>query len=156
MNPNYLIELINRAVIATGSDAELARQLEVSRSRIGDWRKGRTTCPPADVALMANLAGLDAEAWTARAVISQHEGTAKGVKLEAALKKAFVATGAALVSFGATAADSVAYFIRCINCQRAKAVATIEMLAGKQSPWGEPPYPRTPQNRLTLIAAGLS
>jgi hypothetical protein len=118
MNPNYLIELINRAAKKAGSDAALARELEVSRSRIGDWRHGRTTCPPADVALMAAVAGLDAEAWAARAVISQHEGTAKGVKLEAALKKAFVATGAALVSFGATAAENVAYFIRCIDCQQ--------------------------------------
>lgn len=52
-------------------------------------------CPPADVALMADIAGLDAEAWTARAVIAQHEGTEKGEALKAALKKAFAVTGAA-------------------------------------------------------------
>jgi len=115
MKPNYLVELINRAAEKAGSDAKLARILEVSRSRISDWRNERTTCPPADVALMAELAGLDAEAWTARAVISQHEGTSKGAKLEAALKKAFVATGAALATFGVSAANDAVYYIRCIN-----------------------------------------
>ena len=98
MKPNYLDELINRASKAAGSDSELARQLEVSRGFVSDWRHGKKKCPAADVALMAGIAGLDADAWVARAVISQYEGTAKGAKLEAVLKKALLVTGAALAS----------------------------------------------------------
>jgi len=115
MKPNYLDELINRASLKAGSDSKLAVEIDVSRQAVSDWRHGRKPCPPADVALMANLAGLDPEAWTARAVIAQHQGTSKGAKLEKALKKAFVATGAALVTCGASAANDAIYFIRCIN-----------------------------------------
>lgn len=116
MKPEYLDELINRASRKAGSDAALAREIEVGRSLISDWRAGRKPCSPEDQALMAALAGLEAEAWGARAMIAKHAGTTKGAKLEAALKKAFVATGAALVSSGVIAADHVAYFIRCILC----------------------------------------
>jgi len=98
MKPNYLDELIDRASKKAGSDAALARYLEQSRGAVSDWRAGRMKCPAGDVALMAELAGLDPDAWVARAVISQYEGTAKGAKLEAALKKALLATGAVLLS----------------------------------------------------------
>jgi len=130
LKPKFLDELINRAAKIAGSDSKLAEMLEVSKQTVSDWRHDRRPCPPGDVALMANIAGLDPEAWTARAVLSQYEGTPKGAKLEGALKKALVATGAALASCGALAAESVAYFIRCINCQQAKTLATIEILPG--------------------------
>ena len=123
MKPNYLTELIDRASAAAGSDAALARELEIGRSLVSDWRKGTKSCSPADQTLMASLAGLDADAWAARAVIEQHRGTAKGAKLEAALKKALLVTGAALLSGSAVAApviqsakNQLEYFIRCINC----------------------------------------
>jgi hypothetical protein len=124
MKPKYLDELIDRASKAAGSDSELARQLEVSRSFVSDWRNERKKCPAADVALMAAIAGLDAEAWGARALIAQHEGTSKGAKLEAALKKALLATGAALLSSSASATAAtdgfhnlIIDFIRCILCK---------------------------------------
>jgi len=118
----YLVELIDRASKVAGSDAALARHLEQNRQAVSDWRHGRARCTPGDVALMAELAGLDAEAWAARAIISQYEGTSKGAKLEEALKKALLATGGAIVSSGVHAApvisaarDWLEYFIRCIN-----------------------------------------
>jgi hypothetical protein len=107
MKPEYLDELINRASKVAGSDAALARHLEQGRQAISNWRSGRTPCPPGDIALMAALAGLDAEAWNARAVISQYEGTTKGAKLEAALKKALLATGAVLLSGSVHAAVAI-------------------------------------------------
>lgn len=123
MKPKYLDELINRASKAAGSDAALARELEQTRAAVSNWRNDRTPCPPADQALMAAIAGLDAEAWGARALIAQHEGTTKGAKLEAALKKAFLATGAVIASSSASAAPVInagqnlyEYFIRCILC----------------------------------------
>ncbi|MDP2000370.1 MAG: hypothetical protein Q8K22_12355 [Rhodoferax sp.] len=115
MKPEYLDELIDRASKAAGNDTALAKELEVSKTVISDWRGGRKRCSPEDQALMAALAGLEAENWGARAMIAKHAGTTKGAKLEVALKKAFVATGAALVSCGAIAANDF-YFIRCILC----------------------------------------
>lgn len=127
MKPEYLDELIDRATKATGSGKALAHELEVANTVISDWKSGRKTCSPEDQALMAELAGLDAEAWGARAMIAKHAGTSKGAKLEAALKKSLLATGAAMLSSGAVAApviqvlnaaaDLWSYFIRCINCQ---------------------------------------
>lgn len=110
--PDYLDQLIDKASAAAGSDYKLAAELGVSRGNIGDWRKGRRTCPAADVALMAQLAGMDPEAWGSRALVAQYAGTPKGEKLAVALRKALLATGAVIVSSGANAAS---YLIRCIE-----------------------------------------
>lgn len=114
--PSFLDELIDKAAEVAGNDAKLAVQIGVTRQRVSQWRHGHQPCPPADVALLAHVAGLDAEAWGSRALIAQHAGTAKGELLKQALKKAFVATGAAVGTCGAHAGESVSYFIRCIVC----------------------------------------
>ncbi len=121
--PIYLDELLDRAKKETGSDLKTAEILSVSRQAVSDWRHGRKPCPPADQALIAHIAGLSADDWAARALISQHEGTEKGELLKQALKKALLATGGVMLSSSAGAAqvisavhDSVLYFIRCIFC----------------------------------------
>lgn len=121
--PDYLDQLIDKASAKAGSDYALAKMLGVSRSAVSDWRHSRKTCPVGDVALMADLAGLEAEKWVARALVAQYEGTPKGDKLYRVLGKALAATGAVLVSSGASATvifSTVetwgAYFIRCILC----------------------------------------
>lgn len=120
VKPEYLDQLIELASKKAGSDYKLAQLIHASRQTVSDWKHSRKTCPPGDVALMAQVAGLDPEAWTLRAVAGQYAGTPKGIKLQAALKKALVATGAAIVSSGVSAAsiggDAVAYLIRCILC----------------------------------------
>ena len=121
--PIYLDELINKASTAAGNDSKLAKRLHQSRSVVSDWRSGRQTCPPADQALMADLAGLDADAWAARAVIAQHEGTEKGELLKQALKKAFVATGAAVATFSAQASSVIDWIAR----EKLSAIGTIAM-----------------------------
>lgn len=68
--------------------------------------------PPADVALAADLAGLEAGEWLARAVAEPYAGTPKGDALQRALKKWLVATGVAIATGGAQAVD----FIRCAAC----------------------------------------
>lgn len=107
MKPNYLDELIRRASKNAGSEKALAAELEVSPTVVSDWKSGRKPCSPENQALMASMAGLDAEAWGARAMIAKHEGTTKGAKLEAALKKALLATGAGLLSCGVEAAQAI-------------------------------------------------
>lgn len=117
--PDYLDQLINLASEKAGSDYKLAQMLESSRSAVSDWRHGRKTCPIADVALMAHIAGLDPAAWVARATVSPYEGSPKGDKLFIALGKALVATGAVIASSGASAqalsGECVSYLIRCIE-----------------------------------------
>jgi hypothetical protein len=125
MKPEYLDQLLNAASAAAGSDYKLAQMLETSRQSVSDWRAGRKTCPVADVALMAQIAGLVPEEWAARHIVFQHEGSAKGDKLYRALGKLLAATGAAIASNGAaghpifsleTVSAGVAYFTRCILC----------------------------------------
>lgn len=118
--PEYLDQLIKKASEQAGSDYKLAQRLKVTRQMVSQWKHGHKTCPAADQALMAGIAGLDPEAWAARALIAQHEGSEKGELLKQALKKALLATGAALATFGSSAQaatlEGMAYFIRCILC----------------------------------------
>lgn len=125
--PEYLDQLIEQASTAAGSDYKLAQLLEVPRQNLSAWKHGRKTCPAGDQVLMASIAGLEPEKWAARALIAQYEGTSKGDKLYRALGKAFLATGAAIASSGASALpifslieksgdSAIAYFIRCILC----------------------------------------
>lgn len=88
MNANHLNQLIDSASSNAGNDSKLAKELFSSKQAVSDWRHGRKTCPAADVALMAHIAGLDAVLWAANALIAQHAGTPKGKKLEKALNKA--------------------------------------------------------------------
>lgn len=121
--PEYLDQLMDKAKEKAGSDYKLAKMLKVSQGNISDWRAGRRTCPVADQVLMAEMTGLDTQAWNARATVAQYAGTPKGDMLYRALGKALAATGAVLVSSGASAHQifstvetGVVYFIRCILC----------------------------------------
>lgn len=120
--PEYLDQLIDLASHKAGSDYKLAKMVNVSRQTVSNWRHAKKTCPVADVVLMAEIAGLESEKWAARAIVAQYEGTPKGDMLYRALGKALLATGAALVSGGASAHPifsivdkGVVYFIRCIE-----------------------------------------
>jgi hypothetical protein len=55
---------------------------------------------------MAEIAGMDPEAWAARAIVAQYEGTPKGEKLARALGKALQVTGAVIVTVGHCAAQA--------------------------------------------------
>jgi hypothetical protein len=122
--PDYLDRLLDEASAKAGSDYALAKLLDVNRATVSQYRSGKRTCPVADVALMAEIAGLKPEEWIARAVVKQYEGSAKGDKLYRALGKFIAATGAAIASSGASAlpifshsaTQAVDYFIRCILC----------------------------------------
>lgn len=115
--------LMDAASKRAGNDRKLAAMLGTSAQRVSDWRHGRKTCQPEDQAVMAGIAGLNAIEVLARATVQQYEGTAKGDMLMRVLGKSFLATGAALGSVGASAAQtfSTTYshlsdFIRCILC----------------------------------------
>lgn len=98
-----LNELIDKASEIAGSDYKLAAMLEVPRQHVSNWRHGKRTCTPEDTAMMASVAGLDAQQWLVRATIEKHEGTAKGDKLLRALGKASRAIGGISASYGVAA-----------------------------------------------------
>ena len=119
-----LNELIERASKIAGSDAALARLISVPQPNIAMWKSGARPCPPADVALMASVAGLNADEWLVRAVLAKHEGTAKGDKLMRVLKASLL-TGAAIGSGSAMAATAGAaygmltdFLLCCTMCKR--------------------------------------
>lgn len=88
---NDIVGLIEQASAVAGSDNKLAKLIETTQPTISEWRSGKRSCPPADVALMAQIAGLDPDEWMARAVMAKYEGTPKGDKLMQALKVGRVA-----------------------------------------------------------------
>lgn len=117
--PDYLAQLIEKASEKAGGQAALARALDVSPPNVTMWKKGQKPCPIGDQVLMADIAGLKAEEWAGRALVAAYEGTSKGEKLQKALKKLLVATGAAASTSGAIAStiysETVSHFIRCIE-----------------------------------------
>ena len=90
-----LLDLIDRASNALGSEYKLAKTMGISTGNISDWKAGRKRCTPEDWALMAYLCGLDPEEALIRAVLEKHTGSKKGEALMSALGKGFRATGAA-------------------------------------------------------------
>lgn len=98
-----LIFLIDAASAIAGNDNKLAAALAVSRGNVSDWRAGRRACPTEHQVLMAAMAGFDAQATAARALVEKHEGTPLGDRLMRALGKASRATGAVLGFVGASA-----------------------------------------------------
>jgi len=109
--PDQFTQLIDLASAAAGNDLKLAALLGTHRSYVSQWRSGVKTIPAGDIALMAEIAGLDPIAWGARAIAHGYEGTAKGEKIAKVLGQAIAATGAAIGSASASAAE----FIRCVN-----------------------------------------
>lgn len=70
----YVFTLIDRCAELLGSRAAVARAIMVARPLISNWRSGLKRCPIADVALLAALAGLDANEFAALAIIERYGG----------------------------------------------------------------------------------
>lgn len=102
-NPDQINQLIETAAKAAGSEYKLSKAIGITQSQISNWKSGHSKCSPEDAALMAEVAGLNAAEWMARVAIAKHEGTPKGEKLKAALKKALLVTGGVLATSGANA-----------------------------------------------------
>ena len=120
---SQLPELIERALVVSGSQAELARTLKVPPSHVTMWKTGAKPCPPEDQARIGAIAGLDPVQTLVRAHIEKHEGTEKGDQLARVLGKFLVATGGVIASAGARAqatysatSNGLFDFIRCILC----------------------------------------
>jgi hypothetical protein len=93
--------LLDAAKHASGSDYKTAQMLDIKPSRIWEWRNGKVNPQPEDFALVAAIAGLDAEEHLVRAVLAKHADTPKGERLLSALGKGLrvIGEGATLVFF---------------------------------------------------------
>ena len=92
--------LLDEAKKKTGSDSETGRRVGVSPQRVNDWRHDRKPAAPEDYALVAAIAGLDANEALVRALLERHANTAKGEALLSALGKWLRPTGAAATLLG--------------------------------------------------------
>jgi len=147
----YLLQLIDKASEATGGDTKLAAELLVSKTVVSDWRHGRRRCSAPDMALMAALAGLDADAWAARGVIdSYEEGSSKRAKLQAALKKALLVTGGVTLSSSVNAAPVISaarevlytmYMMFTRKCTFSRGTLSIRGRHGRFAPYPDPKQP---------------
>lgn len=60
-----------------GSDGKLAMSIHVHKANLSSWRSGRHPIPVGDVALLAELAGLNAVAITNEAILDKYINTPK-------------------------------------------------------------------------------
>lgn len=103
MKQEELLRLIDAAKAKLRSDRQVAIALGIPSQHVAGWRNGDRNPQPEDIALLASIAGLEADKWALRAMIEKHEGTAKGDRLLKALGKGLLATGGAIGSAGAHA-----------------------------------------------------
>lgn len=73
--PDYLDQLITKAMRECGSDAALARRMGLQPSAIGRMRNGDLPAAVQEVLLLATIAGLEPEAWAARQMIWKYRDT---------------------------------------------------------------------------------
>lgn len=92
-------QLLDAAKASSGSDYKTAKLLGLTPARVSDWRAGRVNPQPEDYALVAAIAGQDAEEALVRAVLEKHKNTPKGERLVSALGKALSAAHAAVAAF---------------------------------------------------------
>lgn len=94
-----LIELIDRATKAAGSQAAAARAAGIQPQHLSNYRNGLKEPTPEAVAALAHVAGLNATEWLARATLWRSVGKPYEGVLKQALGGALRVTGGALASF---------------------------------------------------------
>lgn len=126
--PNRVQSLIDAASERVGSQNKAAQAIGYTSEEISMWRTGRRKCPVEAQALLADLAGLNAQEVLTYAVIEKHANTPKGEKLLSALGKGLLHTIAgASCAISASADWASSHFIRCIerlNLFRLRAILT--------------------------------
>lgn len=93
--------LLDAAAKKTGSDYQTAKLLGKGRQEVSNWRHGLRNPQPEDHALVAALAGLDAEEALIRATLEKHANTPKGERLLSVLGNGLrrIGEGATLLLF---------------------------------------------------------
>lgn len=94
-----LIDLINAASKAAGSDANLVRQLGIKPPNLSGWRSGARDCGVEYRALMAFIAGLNVDEVIHDALIQKHANKPLGEKLLSALGNAVHGVAATMLAF---------------------------------------------------------
>lgn len=93
-----VVELIDMAARATGSQAAAARAAGLRPQKVSDWKQGQEEPPPEAVAALAHVAGLDATEWLARATLWRCAGKPYEQALRSGLGKRLQAIGGVVAS----------------------------------------------------------
>jgi hypothetical protein len=94
----HVIDLVERAAERAGSMNKLAKALHIAESAPRGWKALTRPFSPEDRMRVAAIAGDDAIAELARAMIAKHEGTPKGDQLRLLLGNVLRHSGAAVAS----------------------------------------------------------
>jgi len=89
--------LIDKAINACGSAAELARRMEIDRAEITRLRKGTRPASPELAAEIADIAGMDARQAAIDAIIERNAANRKGALLADILGKGQAVGAAAML-----------------------------------------------------------
>lgn len=82
--------LLDNAAKKCGSDAELARRIDVSRSLISILRSGKQPITPEIAGLLAEITGDDIAKAVLRATLDQMAKTKRGQRVREAIKERFL------------------------------------------------------------------
>lgn len=99
-----LVSLIDDAVKMCGSQAELARRLEITPQFLSAIKKGKAVCPADLAGEIAIVAGKEIAPAVLDAVMDALPRTARGQRVKEAMQKAFLAGAAAMFATSATPA----------------------------------------------------
>lgn len=110
-----VVTLIDMGAKRLGSVSKIAHELEIPTQHVFGWKAGRRKAQPHDIAALAELAGLDALKFLAKAQLDELEGSKKGAILARSLGKLALAIGGATAGVSAHA-NPVIELIRCILC----------------------------------------
>ena len=108
-----VVTLIDMGSKRLGSVSKIASELEIPTQHVFGWKSGKRKAQPHDIAALAELAGLDALKFLAKAQLDELEGSKKGAILSRSLGKLALAIGGATAGVSAHASP-VFELIRCI------------------------------------------
>jgi len=80
--------LLDLAKVRVKTDLELAKRLDVPRSRVSDWRHGRTAMTPDSAAAICDILELPADQarqWAAAMVVANAKPASKQKRMQRAL-----------------------------------------------------------------------
>ena len=96
--------LIEEAKKAAGSYRAISQMTGILPPNLSSIKAGNREASPEELALLAEVAGMNAAEWLVRGVIAKHEGTEKGTRLLRALGKSLPAITALVAASNGHAA----------------------------------------------------
>lgn len=112
-----LLDLINAASKAAGSDANLVRQLGIKPPNLSGWRSGARPCGVEYRALMAHIAGWNVDEVIHETLIEKHANTGLGERLLSVLGNVGSGAVATMSVFVSAACFDLAGWMDTTRCR---------------------------------------